>query len=166
MMPAMRAVPSTSPSWRCPLTIKFKRRLAHDDAAFGQPPVASDGGLGRHVDIRASPLASIWVRAELSLEDLRAMRQRVPAALMASPRASKRGVAGRHIGLPHQAFRRPGTSTSRPAQPARSAGAKMPLSPTISRSRGISGASASLSQAWSRGAKVFDVDADHRERSF
>ena len=50
---------------------------------------------------------------------------------------------------------------------ARSAGAKMPLSPTISRSFGISGASASLvAKRGLEGAQIAVVDADHRRTKF
>src|SRR4030088_1592109 len=56
------------------------------------PAMLSVRGFADTSTIRASPLLSMWVRAE-PCEDLRAIRQRVPVARGASPRANSARVA-------------------------------------------------------------------------
>src|SRR5579859_2955254 len=120
---------------------QLQRRLAHDDAAFGDRGPFSGGLLG-HVD-HAGFAAGIDMGEGAAFEGL-PRHQRAPMEPSASLRASSALVAAatsacrirlsptRKVDMP--------TCASRD----RSDGAKMPLSPMITRSLGISGASASL----------------------
>jgi len=92
MMPASRAYPVRRPFWH----YGNDQRPAVALLMTTRPSataVRSVAGLAETSTIRASPLASMWVRAGLSVEDLRAMAQRVPVARAASGRASSARVA-------------------------------------------------------------------------
>src|SRR6266700_3087932 len=121
---------------------QLERRFAHDDLAFGHR-LAFGGGLGRYV--HHARLATGVDMGEGGARGSGLPRhQSVPVALMLASRESSAFVAAatsacrirlsptRKVEMPTRARR------------ARSAGAKIPLSPTSSRSFGIKGASASL----------------------
>src|SRR6185437_12231160 len=121
---------------------ELERRLAHDHAAFGdRDPFGR--GFFRHID-HAGFAAGIDMGEGGAAVGGLPRHQRAPAAPSASLRASSARVAAatsacrirlsptRKADMPTRASRE------------RSEGAKMPLSPTITRSLGISGASASL----------------------
>src|SRR5689334_6320888 len=112
MMPAMRAVPSTSPFLALPDTISSSVALVMRTrpSATASRSVA---GLAETSTIRASPEAPIWVRAGPGLVDLalvglafaglRAMSARARGARSALAR-EQRARGGRDVGLPHQAL--------------------------------------------------------------
>src|SRR5437879_8301706 len=107
MMPAMRAVPSTSPFLALPDTIRSSVVLLMTTrpSATASRSVA---GLSETSTIRASPEVPIWVRAgpvfaDLFFDGLRAMSARACGArrgLAREQRARGRG----HVSLPHQAL--------------------------------------------------------------
>ena len=72
MMPAMRAVPSTSPFLALPETISSSVALLMTTRPSATA-MRSVAGFADTSTIRASPLASIWVRAGRVLEDFRAI---------------------------------------------------------------------------------------------
>src|SRR4051794_16145364 len=107
MMPAMRAVPSTSPFVALPDVTKSSVALLMTTRPSAIA-VRSVAGFAETSTIRASPLASIWVRAApvllLRLADFFAM-------VLARSRRARRIAARKqrpcrrcHVGLPHQAF--------------------------------------------------------------
>src|SRR5438270_3362961 len=109
MMPAMRAVPSTSPFLALPETISSSVALVMTTrpSATASRSVA---GLAETSTIRASPEAPIWVRAGPALvfngfvvDDLRAMSARARRAGHGLARKQRAG-GGSDVGLPHQAF--------------------------------------------------------------
>src|SRR6478736_3535710 len=108
MMPAMRAVPSTSPFLALPETMRssFALVMMTWPSATASRSVA---GLSDTSTIRASPEAPIWVRAGpafvldcLALAGLRAMSARTRRARSLTREQRARG--GGHVGLPHQAL--------------------------------------------------------------
>src|SRR3954466_15001207 len=108
MMPAMRAAPSTSPFLALPETIRSSVALAMTTRPSATA-VRSVAALAETSTIRASPDASIWVRAEPPLEAL--SLEALSAIGLASPSGARaigacQQCAGRrgYIGLPHQAF--------------------------------------------------------------
>src|SRR5262245_29163369 len=102
MMPAMRAVPSTSPFLALPETTSSSVALLMitRPSATARRSVA---GLSDTSTMRASPEAPIWVRAGLFFEGLRAMSAR---ACGAGRRLARQQGArcGSDVGLPHQAL--------------------------------------------------------------
>src|SRR6185369_16633595 len=114
MMPAMRAVPSTSPFLALPETMRSSVAVVMRTrpSATASRSVA---GLSETSTIRASPEAPIWVRAGpafvlaalvlvgLVLAGLRAMSARTGRAVRRLAR-EQRTRGGGHIGLPHQAL--------------------------------------------------------------
>ena len=142
MMPAMRATPSTSPFFALPRLDQRERRLAHDDPAFATA-IRSVAGFSETSTMRASPRASIWVRAGPLLEDFAPSAR----ACRADGFASRQQCAGgrRDVGLPHQAFadqegRHADALRAARDRPARRCRSRRPSGGPC----GISGASASL----------------------
>src|SRR3954452_12330675 len=115
MMPAMRAVPSTSPFLALPATIRSSVALVMTT----RPPATASrslAGLSDTSTIRASPEAPIWVSAgpvlvldlDSDLADFVAVGLR---AMSARARRTRRRLArqqrtgrSRYVGLPHQAL--------------------------------------------------------------
>src|SRR4051794_40630478 len=109
MMPAMRAVPSTSPFLALPETISARVAsvMTTRPSATASRSVA---GLAETSTIRASPEAPIWVRAGPALvfdgfvvDDLCAMSARTRRASHGLA-CEQRARGGGDVGLPHQAF--------------------------------------------------------------
>src|SRR4051812_22260131 len=106
MMPATRAVSSTSPFLAFPETIRSSVALLMTTRPSAVA-IRSVAGLEDTSTIRASPLPSIWVSAGWSFA---ACFDFLPAILPRPDRAGS-GVAGEqgagrslHVALPHQAF--------------------------------------------------------------
>ena len=143
MMPAIRAVPSTSPFLALPDTISSSVALLMTTRPSATA-VRSVAGFRRHVDHARFALGVDMGEGRACLWKVCAPFSARPVAPTPSLRASSARVAAvtsacrirlsptRKVDMPTRASR------------ARSAGVKMPLSPTIRRSLGISGASASL----------------------
>src|SRR6476469_5196261 len=162
MMPAMRAVPSTSPFLALPETINSSVALPMTTRPSATA-VRSVAGLADTSTIRASPLASMWVRAGSSLDDLRAMASaRAHCARRAFARQQRAGRR-RHVGLPHQAFADEEGRHADPGQPRQVGGcgdaAFADHQPILGdqRRQGLAGRQRRL-----EGAQVAVVDADHR----
>src|SRR3954463_12082885 len=115
MMPAMRAVPSTSPFLALPDTIRSSVALVMTTRPSATAS-RSLAGLSDTSTIRASPEAPIWVRAgpvldlDLDLDlagfvalGLRAMSARARRARRRLARQQRTGRSG-YVGLPHQAL--------------------------------------------------------------
>src|SRR5262249_9780261 len=103
MMPAIRAVPSTSPFLALPERISSSVALLMTTRPSATA-TRSVAGLSDTSTIRASPLLSIWVRAAPALAGFFGI------ALAHSRRAGRLGALQQrpccrgHVGLPHQAF--------------------------------------------------------------
>src|SRR3954469_8364746 len=107
MMPAMRAVPSTSPFLALPETISSSVALLMTTLPSATA-VRWVAGLADTSTIRASPAASMWVRAESALEDFledfcAIVLARAGRARRFGPRPQSAGRSG-NVGLPHQAL--------------------------------------------------------------
>src|SRR3954454_16996305 len=103
MMPAMRAVPSTSPFLALPdmISPSVASLMMTCASATASRSVA---GLSDTSTMRASPEAPIWVRAGLACPVcLRAMSARARGADRIVAREQRARACG-HVGLPHQAF--------------------------------------------------------------
>src|SRR4029453_13191003 len=108
MMPAIRAAPSTSPFLALPETIRSSVALVMTTRPSATA-VRSVAALAETSTIRASPDASIWVRAAppleaLCLKPLSAIGLAGPGGARAVGTRQQRAGRRRHIGLPHQAF--------------------------------------------------------------
>src|SRR5690349_18305463 len=103
MMPAILAVPSTSPFLALPEMISSSVALVISTRPSATA-TRSVAGLAETSTIRASPLLSMWVRAADSLAGFFGI------ALARSRRAGRLGTLQQrpccrgHVGLPHQAF--------------------------------------------------------------
>src|SRR5258708_16518763 len=102
MMPAMRAVPSTSPFLALPETISANVALLMTTRPSATA-VRSVAGFADTSTIRASPLASMWVRAGPPL-GLRAMGSTRRGGAGGVVARQQRPGRRRHVGLAHQAF--------------------------------------------------------------
>src|SRR3954470_16212344 len=111
MMPAMRAVPSTSPFLALPDTIRSSVALVMTTRPSATAS-RSLAGLSDTSPIRASPEAPIWVRAGPVLDldlagfvalGLRSMSARARRARRRLARQQRTGRSG-YVGLPHQAL--------------------------------------------------------------
>src|SRR3954470_24232263 len=103
MMPAIRAVPSTSPFLALPETISCKVALL----MITRPSATatrSVAGLAETSTIRASPLLSIWVRVLPELDGFFGIAlARSGSAGRCAPRQQRARGCG-DVGLAHQAF--------------------------------------------------------------
>ena len=157
MMPAIRAVPMTSPFLAVAGEDHVEGLCRHRDGALGDGEALGDR-LSPTSTMLAAPRLSRWVR--------RLRGHWLPILPPLSPQA----------GPPSRRRRRPRASGSRrrgyapmpiAPQAAISAGVKMPLSPTRRRSFGTSGASRLADrQARLEGAEVAVVDADQPRVQF
>jgi len=152
---AMRAVPRHVAFCACAHN-KFKRRLAHDDAAFGH----------RRAFVAAWPTRDHRASRCVDMGEAECLKDCAPcvsasAALMASRAPATRGRGA--TSLAASGFR-DRNATPDPRKP-RNGRCEDPLSPTISDPGGTA-ASASLVARGSRRSKVSIVDADHRRAKF
>src|SRR5882724_9552653 len=166
MMPAIRAAPSTSPFLALPETISSSVALLMTTLPSATA-VRSVAGLADTSTIRASPAASMWVRAEPALKDF--LEDFCAIGLARSGRARRFGTGqqragGRgHVGLPHQAFadqERRHADSLQPRQIGRAKDAAFADHQAIGRDQRrqrLAGRKRGL-----EGAEIAVVDADHR----
>src|SRR6266702_40595 len=168
MMPAMRAVPSTSPFLAFPETIRSSVALVMTTrpSATASRSVAV---LSETSTIRASPEAPIWVRAglafalaDLGLDGLRAMSARARRARIGLAR-EQRACGSGHVGLTHQALADQEGRHADALKPGEVCGRKdaaladhQPF-PWDQRRQRLAGRKRGL-----EGAQIAVVDADHR----
>src|SRR3981189_3268384 len=123
MMPAMRAVPSTSPFLALPDTISASVALLMTTRPSATA-TRSVAGLADTSTIRASPFVWLGGRAGSSLEELRAIALACAGRAWRIAARQQRAGRRRDIGLPHQAFADQKRRHAQPRQPRQIGGCK------------------------------------------